>query len=232
MQYSEGRAKVAAHDGWEASLWAYICSSDDMHCPLYRICGFRRSGGWCVDDNRESVKRLLDPQAGTEPDSDFVKPAWQCGILQLLELLAWDWISKVGVYGPPVPSQLIRLADYSKVVVVNTVPLKATHGAVWCLADSWLIQLNANDDFATKRFTLFHEAFHIRSSVVGWAARPKGVPLFNELLAEIFAACTLTPLIWLEEIWSITRDFSKVAKLFNVSESVVHFRLRHLGLVD
>ena len=185
-----------------------------------------------MDDCRESVRHLLDSCACAETTSSFVKPAWQCGILQLVELLAWEWIITVGVYGPPVPSRIIRLADHSKFVKVSNIPLKTTHGAVWCLADSWLIQLNANDDSATKRFTLFHEAFHIRSSMVGWAERPKSTPLFNELLAEVFAACTLTPLIWLEDVWEATHDFSKVAQIFNVPESVVHFRLRHLGLVE
>ena len=185
-----------------------------------------------MDDYRESVRRLLDPHAGTETDSSFVKPAWQCGILCLVELLAWEWISKVGVYGPPIPNQLIRLVDHSKFVTVASVPLKATHGAVWCLADSWLIQLNANDNSATKRFTLFHEAFHIRSSMVRWAERPKSTPLFNELLAEVFATCVLTPSIWLEDVWGGTRNFSEVARIFNVPESVVYFRLRHLGLVE
>jgi hypothetical protein len=184
-----------------------------------------------MDDYRESVRRLLDSQARTEIDSSFVKPAWQCGLLQLVELLAWEWISKVGMHGPPVPSQLIRLADHSKLVTVTNVPLRTTHGTVWCLTDIWLIQLNVNDDSSTRRFTLFHEAFHIRSRAAHWAERPTSIPLFNELLAEVFTACVLTPLIWLEDVWRETCNFSEVARIFNVPESVVHFRLRHLDLV-
>ena len=185
-----------------------------------------------MDDHRDSIRALFDSYADTKTDSSFVEPAWQCGIFHLLELLAWEWIITVGVYGPPIPSQLIRLADHSKFVTVSNVPLKTTHGAVWCLADSWLIQLNANDDSATKRFTLFHEAFHIRSSIVRRAERPENIRLFNELLAEVFAACTLTPLVWLENIWEKIPNVSKVARIFDVPEPVIHFRLRHLGLVE
>jgi len=86
-------------------------------------------------------------------------------------------------------------------------------------------------DTSDQDLTLFHEAFHIRSHKAHWAESSKNTSLFNEILAEVFAACVLTPLIWLEDVWKKTHKFSKVAQIFNVPESVVYFRLRHLGLV-
>jgi len=87
---------------------------------------------------------------------------------------------------------------------------------------------------AGKRFTLFHEAFHI-------IAHDKATPVFrsrgckrgafNELLAEYFAANILMPTDWVREWWAEVRDINRMAEIFDVPKTAMWIKLKFLKLI-
>lgn len=217
-------------DLWETALRSCLANGDGARCPIHWRCPSRRAGHWCVDDDWELVKRALDPPTARLGDCSFVGPSCQCMLLQLLDLLACDWISRAGIKEPPVPDALVGLADATREITTWEVPLKAYHGATWSFPDQWIIQLNAQDGSSVKRFTLFHEAFHICARGA-WPATTRGRSRrLTEMLAELFAVCLITPVIWLEDQWNSSRDVNQITEIFNSPEAVVGFRVRQLGL--
>jgi len=85
-----------------------------------------------------------------------------------------------------------------------------------------------------KRFTLFHEAFHIlahcRTTPV-FRKRGSIRGSFNELLADYFANCLLMPRKWIRETWAEVKDLDRIAEIYDAPKAGVCLRLRHLGLV-
>ena len=113
-------------------------------------------------------------------------------------------------------------------------PLKIYNGATWFLGNKWIIQLKASDTSTDKRFTLFHEAFHILVRCrAGPVFRARGIKegSFNELLADYFAACILMPRDWVKEKWAEVKDLDRMAEIFDVPSPAMFIRLRQLGLV-
>ena len=226
---------------WEAELWSRISSGDGAGCPLYNRCRTRQRGGWCVADNADWIRQLLtSSQSGLDNHHDLVE---KCTSMQsvtpgrmfnLVEMLAQKYLKKGKVCYPPVPTELVSLADEQYPVEVRLVPLVAAHGAIWYLEDSWVIQLNKSDTPATRRFTLFHEAFHIlahrRASAV-FRKRGDDTYNFNELLAEQFAACILMPSKLVREGWLEVNDVGRLAEIFAVPKPAACFRLRFLHLI-
>jgi hypothetical protein len=139
-----------------------------------------------------------------------------------------------GVHCPPVPAGIIKLFDQQHAIEVRQVPLKVYHGAIWSRNDEWVIQIKDNDAFATRRFTLFHEAFHIlahcRTSPV-FRKRGSILGSFNELLADYFALCALMPREWVRQKWTEVEDLNRMAEIFAVPKSAMCIRLRQLGLI-
>ncbi|MBA7706562.1 hypothetical protein ES703_115416 [subsurface metagenome] len=149
-----------------------------------------------------------------------------------MERLAHRLLNSGGVCHPPVPSELFSLADEEHPIEVQFLPLKACHGALWHLNGIWIILLRNDDTPATKRFTLFHEAFHIlahRKSTPVFSKRGTAEGTFNELLANYFAACMLMPARWVTEKWEEANDLKQMAKIFQVSKPEMCIRLKCLG---
>jgi len=218
--------QVATVPRWEAELWSYISRGDGVHCPLYSLCQVRQRGGWCPSDCAEHLTQAVDINYGAT-----VTPG---RMFTLVEMLARKYLKKGKACCPPVPTDLVAFADEQYPIEVRLVPLAAYHGAIWYLDDSWVIQLNKNDTLATRRFTLFHEAFHILAHRSGTPVfRKIGLEAgsFNELLAEQFAACTLMPDRWVRENWVEVNDLTSLAEIFAVPESAVYFRLKFLHLI-
>jgi len=219
---------------WESELWSYVSSSDGEHCPLYSHCQARQSGKWCVDENIERVKPLLEKCRLNLSDCAFIKPVSTCRVFQLVEMLAQAWQLRGRVRCPPVPTGLVSLADEQHPIEVRVLPLKAYHGAIWGLREGWVIQIKKNAPSAANRFTIFHEAFHI-------LAHCKATPVFrrrgtvrgsfNELLADYFAICVLMPKEWVKEKWTEFHDLNKMAKLFDVPKPAMCVSLKRLGLI-
>jgi len=232
---SVGGAKdiVGKTPKWESELWSYVGSGDGSHCPVYDHCQRRLRGGWCADDNREHISRLLYKKRVSPSSYDFLEHVTPCRIFQLVEMLAQKYLKKGGVHYPPVPNGLISLADEQHPVETHPLPLKVYHGATWFLKDKWILQVKVDDTSAAKRFTLFHEVFHIlvhcRTTPM-FRARGVKEGFFNELLAEHFANCVLLPGEWVKEKWAEVKDLDKMAEIFGVSKLAICMRLKHLGL--
>jgi len=219
---------------WEAELWSYISSGDGATCPAYSQCQVRQRGGWCVEDNRELVTQLLYRRRVSPSSYDFLEDAVPCRPFQLVERLSQRYLKRAAVRCPPVPTDIILLSDEQHPVEAREVPLKAYHGTAWFLEDEWIIQVKASDTDAAKRFTLFHEAFHIlvhcRTAPM-FRARGIKEGFFNELLAEHFANCILLPGEWVKEKWAEVKDLDEMARIFGVSKLAVQLRLKSLGLI-
>ncbi len=209
-----------------------------MHCPLYDSCQVRKGGGWCPDDNRGRLNRLLDGSQFNLHSFDFIKGESEGGcrgrIFQLVEMLAQKYLKMGEVRCPPVPTALITRFDQQHAVEVRQLPLKVYHGAIWYHKDGWVIQVKDGDVPATKRFTILHEAFHIlahcRTSPV-FRKRGSILGSFNELLADEFAGCILMPREWIKEKWAEVKDVDRMAEIFDVPKSAMCIRLRQLGLI-
>jgi len=225
---------------WEAELWTYVSSGDGEHCPLRSQCGTKLACGWCPDDNKERINQFLERNEVAPQSCDFIETniGGQIGRLFLLvELLALKYLEMGMVRSPPLPTALIGLIDEYGITEVRQVPLKAYHGAIWRPKEGWIIQVRADDTSAMKRFTIFHEAFHI----LAHCARCRTTPVFrkrgaiqgsfNELLADYFAICILAPRRWVRENWAEVRDLDRMAEIFDAPKPAMCIRLRILGLV-
>lgn len=219
---------------WESELWSYLGDSDGEHCPLYHSCRIRQRGDWCLDEDRSAIDWLVDYRVISGTSFDFIESGTCYGELKTIEMLAQKYLKEGEVNDPPVPSELISLADGENPIEVRLVPLKACHGAIWRLNDEWVIQLNKNDETSTRRFALFHEAFHIMAhckSAPVFKKRESKVGTFNELLADFFAACVLMPKEWVRAKWTEGHGVDEMARMFDVPKSAMSLRLKRLGLV-
>ena len=219
---------------WEAELWSYVSEGDGMNCPLYDHCQVRKRGGWCLDENKERINQLFDGDRFDLSSYDFVKRGTYSGVFRMVELLAQRYLKRGGVRYPPVPTELITLADSQHPIEVCVLPLKAYHGAIWCLGDRWLIQLRQGDTPAIQRVTLFHEAFHIlahREATPVFRKKETIQGSFNELLATCFADCILMPRKWVKERWTEVEDVERMAEIFVVPKSAMYIRLKTLHLI-
>ena len=221
---------------WESELWSYISRGDSVNCPLSSDCQIRQRGGWCISDHRQYLLRLLDNSKFDFGRYDFIECATLSRIFQLVEKLAQRYLTLGNVCSPPVPNGLILLVDENHPIGVRLLPLKAYHGGIWRLGEEWVIQLKADDTSARKRFTLFHEAFHIlahchcRTTPV---FRKRGTlqGCFNEMLADYFALCVLMPRQWVKEKWAEVNDLERMAEIFVVPKPAMWLRLRQLSLI-
>ena len=220
---------------WESELWSYVSRGDGARCPIYSHCQIRQRGGWCSSDNIDCLIQLLDVSPFRPSNYDAIVDL-ACGrIFNLVEMLAESFLRKGKVHCLPVPTELLSLADEQYSIEVRLVPLRAHHGAIWRLKDSWVIQLNANDTPVTRRFTLFHEAFHIlaqrKANKVLHKERGLKTGSFNELLAEYFATCILMPRECVKKKWAEAKDLQRMGRIFDVTEPAVWLRLKSLGLM-
>ena len=218
---------------WESELWGYLGSGDGMRCPMYTCCQYRLSGGWCISDHKEHLDRLLDGSRFDYGNYDFVECVTPGRIFMLLEKLAEKYLEMGKVCHPPVPRNLIAIFDPQRSTEVREVPLRDHLGAIWRLNSGWIIYLNSNDTPGSKRFTLFHEAFHIlahNNAIPVFRKRGAERGAFNELLAEHFATCLLMPEEWVRGKWAEVRDLKSMAQIFDVPERAMWVRLKWLRL--
>ncbi|MFC1951910.1 ImmA/IrrE family metallo-endopeptidase [Chloroflexota bacterium] len=236
---------------WERELWSHVSRGDGVNCPSYNDCQTREQGGWCASDNRKELElssRFIDnedfPLNLRKLDKfNFLRSVNPGGIFTSVERLANRYLEKAKVHYPPTPADLIALADDNRPVEVHLLPLKAYHGSIWRLNGSWIIQLNKNDTSARRRFTLFHEVFHI-------LAHCKATPLFrkketkitkitkmnekgsfNELLADHFASSILLPREWVKAKWVEVKNLDRMVEIFEIPKPVVWITLKGMELV-
>ena len=232
---------------WETELWFHISKGDGINCPVYDGCKTKQHGGWCFDDNKEKLSGLYGTHVidsnNDENELDAFRGLfghvfprkWEPGIIfQLVEALATKYVKKAELNQPPITTELIRQFDISPGIEIHLLPLKAYDGAVWRLEDGWVIHVNAADKPTRQRVTLFHEAFHIlahRRATPIFRRRGIKEGSFNEMLADYFARCVLMPREWVKEKWIESKDFKRIAEIFQVTQVSVWIRLKTMGLV-
>jgi len=225
---------------WENELWSYIDQGDGETCPVYDRCKVKHQVKWCVSSHEADkiISALAyDDFALTSHELgnlDFVRNFELCRVLKLVRMLSAQYLERAGIQGPPVPLDIISIADSNQPVEIMQVSLKVYHGAIWCLNDGWVIQTNKNDTPARQRFTIFHEVFHILAHCSATPVfRKSGTyeGAFNERLADRFAGTLLTPQRWVKEHWAQCKDIDRMAEIFEVPKSMMWFRLKTMGLI-
>ena len=228
---------------WEAELWSYLSKGDGIHCPAYQSCHLRLQGEWCLSEHEEYYQLMNDFLDDEVPDLtnpasiefEFRGCQHMGRIFDLVRRLAVRYQKEAGIDRPPVPADLITHGGDNHPIEIQELSFKAHHGAIWRLNDSWVVQLNSNDTPARKRFTLYHEIFHILAHCKAapvfkkTSSSPEGS--FNELLADHFAAIILMPEKQVRERWAEVKDINQMATIFDVPKPVVWFALKHLSLV-
>ena len=232
----------------EEALWSCLGISDGERCPLRADCNtcyFNgecdacAKGGWCLDHNLDSVIRRYEQfvencdQESIPPNCDFAF-RYPCRLFRFVEYTACCYLNRAEISCPPVPTNLAMLADEENGVEVRLVPLKAYHGSLWRSQGKWIVQLNANDNTARRRFTLFHEVFHIRAHLKTTPVFAKigtGKASFGENLADYFAACVLAPPHLVEREWTKFKDVKQMAAHFEVPYFVMFLMLKRVGLL-
>jgi len=241
------RNMVGKTTKWEADLWSYISKGDGINCPLGDGCDTKRECGWCLDSHKEKLGRLygdtpLNVDCDTERTdsfneavrSDFLEN-WVPGLIfQLVARLANKYIEESKITQPPVPAQIIDKFDIDCPVEIRFLPLKACQGAVWHINDRWIVQINSQEPLERQRVTLFHEIFHILAHIKSTPVfRKRGASegFFNELLADYFAGCILTPRKWVAEKWVEVKDLKRMTEIFQVTELAMWCRLKTMRLI-
>ena len=219
---------------WESELWSYINNSG-LRCPLYNHCSVRLRNDWYCSDDYMNITQLIEGKPFSIEDCSFVGSP-PCRVFELVERLAGKHLNLGGIRHPPVPTEIIQLAaDKQYPVDIRQTRLKAYHGATWGLNDGWVIQVKEDDPPALKRFTLFHEFFHIithRNASSAFKKVATGKSAFSELAANSFAAFILMPQEWVEEKWAEVKDLDRMAEIFDVPMPAMAIRLRTLGLTN
>lgn len=223
---------------WEDELWSYINRGDGITCPILDECEAKKIYGECPDLHRKHIRPLIDKEDIDLHHFDFItnsrKYTVSCRIFQIIEKLAWKYISTGEINNPPIPYQLIHLLDTENHIVIREVPLKSLYSAIWYESDSWVIQLKNSAPDSVKRYSLFHEGFHILAHTnTKPIFKKRGIDkgAFNELLAGYFAGCILMPKKWLIEKWEQLKDIDSMATIFGVTRSSIYIRLRQFGLI-
>lgn len=212
-----------------------VILTEGRHCKCRAEDSCPRAGSeWC----HHLITKGNAPRLAQLPHLDAARclygdtPAC-CWVLADVEKLASEYLTGAEVPGPPVPSELIGIFDKSKKVEVRLVPLKALHGVVWLLRGEWIIQINSRDPRRVRRYSLFHEAFHIAYRITYPAFNKAEVirTSFNEVLADHFATCFLMPKEWVEEYWPGVQDVRAMADRFDVPVRQLRRRLNQLNLL-
>lgn len=219
---------------FEGLLGAILTGGSHCKCRAEHNCLYT-GREWCyrlvAKDNAHSLVQLPQPDAQRCLYGD--RPGC-CWVLAEVETLAREYLVKTGAHGPPVPSEVIDVFDEGRKTEVRLVPLRALHGATWLLGREWVIQLNARDSNRARRYTMFHEAFHItyRIACPAFKETEPSHKSFNEVLADHFATCLLMPRDWIEECWPRVQDVRTMADIFDVPIRQMTRRLNQLRLLQ
>ena len=150
-------------DRWETEFWQLIGHGDGIQCPLTDTCPHHLDTGKCPYDERYRTLKAFE----LEKKHRFgdiklrIASAHACPVFNLIDRLADRYVREHGITRPPVPSEIACQTAVGKPIEVQSIPLKSLYGSLWDLENRWVIQLNCNDPLAIRRYTLFHEVFHI-----------------------------------------------------------------------
>lgn len=231
-------------EAWEDELWSHLNAGNGIGCPLFDSCAIKFNQDIrCFNDEAERDTIALINEFVDNDDVDAVENhqremksgcLLRSRIFELARRLAQKYLSINWDNTLPVSDYLIREDRHNHPIEVCYVSLKANHGAVWRLPDSWMIYINKRDTPARQRFTLYHEVFHILAHSHGKAVFKKtrdAYVYFNEVLADHFAANILMPCEVLKQKWASIGDIGQISDLFDVPKPVMYIALASKGLI-
>lgn len=132
------------------------------------------------------------------------------------------------IYKPPVPTGIIK-----KIFNQCTIDIIAFSDEAMGFSypdeekGIWRILINDKLSLEAKRFTAFHEFYHLLQGKPGYhKGTEEGAA--EEIKANYFAACLLMPARWVRKYWEEYEDVSMLALIFDVSEFAVRIRLKNL----
>jgi Zn-dependent peptidase ImmA (M78 family) len=137
-----------------------------------------------------------------------------------------DILAKYNVFKPPVPTGIIfKIMPYATVDVQNM--SEEVLGFSFFENGKSHILINAKLPYGAKRFTAFHEFYHLLHGQHGYS---KDSPQAKDEdgKAEFFAACMLMPARWFRKYWEQVQDIDAMVEIFGVSRKAVEVRLRSL----
>jgi hypothetical protein len=217
-----------------SEFFTAISRGDGSSCPLYNTCIERSTGYSCIHEQMDHLGRL---RGGRSTDAEIIALGKRrnCRAIRWVKMLANDYLEKAGdLFTPQIPEDIALLADKTAKIEIRLLPLKLHRGAVWKLSNSWVIFLDSNATTARRRFTLFHEVFHILTQCkhaykLTGKAPEKG--LFNEIIADNFARDILVPHRWLLDTGALIKDPGQLAKICGVPRTIILSLLRDNGLM-
>ncbi|SRR5260221_4734529 len=135
-------------------------------------------------------------------------------------------LATLGVHNPPVPTGIIQKIFQD--VTIDVVAFSDEYlGFSFHEYGAWRILINSDLPLTAKRFTAFHELYHMLQGNPGYcSSTTEGT--FEERKANYFAACILMPARWVRKYWDINNDIDSLADIFNVGTTVVEIRLKNL----
>jgi Zn-dependent peptidase ImmA (M78 family) len=118
-------------------------------------------------------------------------------------------------------------------------------GVIAKRGDSAVILVNSNDSPYRKRFTIAHELGHFLLHLQGidgeevdrtadlfrTSDSADRLPVRKEVQANQFAAALLMPGDHVKQMWKSVQSVEELARIFNVSEEAMGYRLASLGLL-
>jgi hypothetical protein len=228
---------------WENELWSLINIGDGTNCPHYKSCQYKKNRSYCLSRDEayaEEMNLSLDSDTLFFSSTGEIFPKVpECvsngRIFTLVRKLAQYYAEKLGIMEIPVQTEITNHICFDQPIEIRLVPLKSAHGAVWRLRDGWVIHLNSKDSSARRRFTLYHEIFHIlahcNATPVFKKASSQKQGSFNELLADHFSAVMIMPEEIVQKKWPEVNDISKMAAVFDVPEPIMYCGLKHFRLI-
>jgi len=239
---AEQKSTKQVNEKWENELWSLIGQSNGNKCALREICQYKDNTDICLNRNKDysdALLKYLDSDSLIPPPfQDFPKLP-KCLVNDklyfLVTKLAKKWAKRAYLSAFAVPVKVILDICPDQPVEIRMLSLKSAHGAVWRLTDAWVIHLNSNDSPARRRFTLYHEIFHVIAYCNRQPAfrkdqdHPKGD--FNEMLADLFADKMILPYEMMRNKWRRIKNVKKMAVAFNVPETVMYCGLKWSKLI-
>lgn len=142
-----------------------------------------------------------------------------------LESVADRILDLGGISRPPVPENLVSVFDPSSSVIIAARKLGVVRALLRPDPQGWTIIVNASLSRYARRFSIFHEGFHILQRT---GAVPNGhSEEYSEWLADAFAARILMPRRWLLEM--VTKcSQEELSARFKVSYTALERRLKEL----
>jgi len=153
--------------------------------------------------------------------------------LRIAELQANRLLQLLAITDGPVPSEIV--SELPRIQVrYRELP---TSGLSYWNGETWVIGLNRAEPRTRQRFTLLHEYKHIldhgRAEYLYRADGRYSAAERAEQVADYFAGCALMPKRLVKRAWGEgMQRTSELARLFDVSERAIRFRLTQLGLAD